>query len=420
MPNNDHHTLIVGAGVIGVNIAYFLAKRGAHVTVLERDEIGLGASFGNAGVIAPGHAPINKPGRVKQALTSIFDPVSPLYVKPTWNPDLIRWFRTFRKNCSEARLHESLELLGALGHRTSALFEQLIEEEALSCDYAPGGYYEIYATERALAAARREAELSIPHGYHPESPSGEELREREPSIRKSILGGVFFADAATIDPYRFVSGLAESAQAHGATFRTKCEVGRVDVRNGTVEGVRLSDGDSIAADNVILATGAYSPSLTKPLGIRLPLQAAKGYHRDKDPATGGVPSLGKTVMLGERSVYCAPMSGFVRYAGTLEFSGLNHDLRKARLEQLTKSAKQYLYGVEDGDFQSEWTGLRPCLPDGYPAVGPVAAYSGLYIAAGHAMLGLTLGPITGQLMAEMVLDGKPSVEIGEFAVQRFI
>jgi len=419
MPKEKHH-IIIGAGVIGVNIAYFLVKRGAWVTVLEKGEIGHGASFGNAGVIAPGHAPINKPGRVKQALKSMFDPLSPLHVKPTWSADLIRWFWTFRNYCSEARLHESLELLGALGHQTSALFDQLVEEEELSCDYARGGYYEIYATERALAAARQEAEMMIVHGYHPESPSGDELREREPSIRESILGGVFFADAATIDPYRFVSALAESAQRHGVTFRTNCEVRSVDVRDGAVRGIRLLNGDSIAADNVILATGAYSSSLTRPLGVKLPLQAAKGYHRDKDAAVEGAPLLGKTVMFGERSVYCAPMSGFLRYAGTLEFSGVNHDLRRPRLEQLTKSATLYLHDVEGDDFLSEWCGLRPCLPDGYPAIGPVSGYRGLYIAAGHAMLGLTLGPITGQLMAEIVLDAKPSMDIGTFAVERFM
>jgi D-amino-acid dehydrogenase len=114
------------------------------------------------------------------------------------------------------------------------------------------------------------------------------------------------------------------------------------------------------------------------------------------------------------------MSGFMRYAGTLEFSGVNHDIRRPRLDQLTKSAALYLREVEDQDFQSEWCGLRPCLPDGYPAVGPVPSVRGLYAATGHAMLGLTLGPVTGQLMAEMILDGKPSIDVRAFAVERFM
>jgi D-amino-acid dehydrogenase len=349
----------------------------------------------------------------------VFDPLSPLYVKPSWNPGLVRWLWDFSKHCTESRLHESLELMGVLGHRTSDLFDQLVGEEGLECDYSRGGYYEIYSTETALAAARREADMTVIHGYHPESTSGAELREREPSIRAHILGGVFFPDAATIDPYRFVSALADSAQRHGVKFRTNCEVAAISVRGAAVGGVKLQNGESIEADTVVVATGAYSASLTKPLVPKFPLQAAKGYHRDSPPGAEKRPSLSKTVMFGERSVYCCPMSGFERYAGTLEFSGINHDLRRPRLEQLTKSADLYIHDVEHRDFRSEWCGLRPCLPDGYPAMGPVPGIRGFFLATGHAMLGLTLGPVTGQLMAEIILDGAPSINIRAFGVERF-
>jgi len=412
-------TIIIGAGVIGVNIAYFLAKRGARVTVLEKDQIGQGASFGNAGAIALGHAPMNKPGRVKQALQSMFDPLGPLYLKPRFDPDLFKWLWAFRAHCDEERLHEALRLMGALGHRTGALFEQLVEEERLQCNYTPGGYYEIFKTEPALRAAQDEAAMTVANGYDHENLSGDALRELEPAIGDDILGGVFLKDSATIDPYRFVVGLAEAARNHGVMFREKIEVTEVVTKGGAVVGVRISDGEVLSAENVVVAAGAYSRSLTRKLGIPLPLQAAKGYHCDRDLAAGGTPSLGITFMLGERSVYCTPMGDFLRLAGTLEFSGLNHDIREPRLAQLTKSAREYVKGMEDVEPRSEWCGLRPCLPDGYPAVGPVPAFRGLYLATGHAMLGLTLGPITGQVMAEMVLDAKPSIEMLEFRTDRF-
>ena len=124
-------------------------------------------------------------------------------------------------------------------------------------------------------------------------------------------------------------------------------------------------------------------------------------------------------MLGERSVFCTPMDGFVRFAGTMEFSGLNHDIRQPRLEQLTQSAKLYLANVGDTESRSEWCGLRPCTPDGLPVVGPVPGCEGLFIATGHAMLGLTLGPVTGKLVAEMLLDGAPSSNIDALRVDRF-
>jgi len=415
----ERHTVIIGAGVIGVNIAYYLAKRGARVTVLEKDRIGHGASFGNAGAIALGHGPVNKPGRVKQALRSMFDPLGPLYLKPRLDPDLFKWLWMFRSYCTEERLLSSLKLMGNLGHLTGALFEQLIAEEALVCNYTPGGYYEIFKTESALSSARTEAEMSLPNGYHPENVSGDELREREPAIGDDIIGGVFFKDSATIDPYRFVFTLAEAARKQGVTFIESCEASEVVTGGGTIESVRLVDGEVLSADNVVVAAGAYSRKLTRKLGIPLPLQAAKGYHCDRDIAAGGTPALGITFCLGERSVYCTPMGDFLRLAGTLEFSGLNHEIRAPRLAQLTASAKAYVKGFEDVGPSSEWCGLRPCLPDGYPAVGPITGYSGLYLATGHAMLGLTLGPITGQLLAEMILDGRPSTEIGEFDPNRF-
>ena len=143
----EKHTIVIGAGVIGTCVAYCLAKRGARVTILEKDEIGKGASYGNAGAIALGHTPLNKPGRVKQAFKSIFDPLSPLYVKPRPDPDLIRWFWTFRKYCGEERLQTAMKLLGTLGHATGELFDQMIDEEKLDCNYTRGGYYEVFKTE---------------------------------------------------------------------------------------------------------------------------------------------------------------------------------------------------------------------------------------------------------------------------------
>jgi D-amino-acid dehydrogenase len=124
-------------------------------------------------------------------------------------------------------------------------------------------------------------------------------------------------------------------------------------------------------------------------------------------------------MLGETSVFCTPMSGFVRFAGTLEFSGLNHEIRRGRLDQLTRSATRYLMGMGDAPARSEWCGLRPCLPDGLPVIGPAPRHAGLFVATGHAMLGLTLGPVTGKLMAEAVLEGRPSPSLHAFRLDRF-
>ena len=415
----ERHTIIVGGGVIGVCCAYFLARRGARVTVVERDQIGKGASFGNAGSIAPGHPPINKPGRIKQALHSLFDPLSPLYVAPRPDPELARWLWTFNRTCTEKHLEFSMGVMAPLGHATRELFDELVGQEKLDCCFQRDGYYEIYLTESGLASAKKEAGFIAHYDFHPQVLTGDALREREPGFNNRIVGGVFYPEAATLNPYRFVVEMAKRAERHGAVFQTGTEVANVRTAGGKVHGAETRQGEVIEADSLVLAAGAYSVPLVRQLGLRFPLQPAKGYHRDRVPEAGKPPVLRHACVLGENMVFCTPMDGFVRFAGTLEFSGVNHQIRRPRLEQLTNASKRYLNGMSDVEYKSEWCGLRPCMPDGLPVVGPLSRYQGLFVATGHAMLGLTLGPVTGKLISECVLDGAPGIDISALAPERF-
>ncbi|MFQ5691127.1 MAG: NAD(P)/FAD-dependent oxidoreductase [Gemmatimonadota bacterium] len=413
--------LVVGGGVIGVCCAYFLARRGADVTLLERGELGSGASYGNAGTIAPGHPPLNGPGRVRHALRLMRDRTGPLYIPPRWDPGLARWLWSFRRRCTVEGREAAMRALAPLGRATLELFDRLVEEEELACGYRHEGYYLVTRSAHGQREAEREAAIMRRHGYRPELLSREELREREPALREDTLGGMFYPEAATCFPHRFVAEMAERARRHGARLETGRPVARLLTREDRVRGVRLEDegGEVVEADAVVVATGAYAPALLRPLGLHLPVQAGKGYHRDLPVGLAGAPPLRIACVLSETSVFCTPMDGFVRFAGTMEFSGLNHELRRPRLEQLTTAAREYLDGVGEADPLSEWCGLRPCTPDGLPIVGPCPGYGGLLVATGHAMLGLTLAPVTGTLMADYVLDGTPSMDIGALRVDRF-
>ncbi len=415
----DRHTIVVGGGVIGVCCAYFLARKGARVTVVERDAIGSGASYGNAGTISPGHPPMNRPVALRRAIRWLLDPVSPLYIPLRWDPDLWRWLRAFRACSTPARLEAGMRALEPLGHATRPLFDRLVDEEALDCGYRPEGYYELFRTEHGREEVEAEAAMARAAGYRVEMLAGEAIREREPALREGLLGGAFYSEAATCNPRRFVLELAERTIAHGGSILTGSEVVDVPIRGGRPIGVRLGSGEVVEGDTVVLATGAYSTDLARRLGCPLPLQAGKGYHRDRDPGAGGAPALAITCILREYYVLCAPMDGFVRFAGTMEFSGVNHEIRRSRVAQLTLAAQQYLTGVGDAPSTSEWCGLRPCTPDGLPVIGPVRGLKGVFVAAGHAMLGLTLGPITGQLVAEWILDGAPSMDLGMMSADRF-
>jgi D-amino-acid dehydrogenase len=234
-----------------------------------------------------------------------------------------------------------------------------------------------------------------------------------------VAGGIFNPEAATVNPYHFVLEIAKRVAGYGAEFRTGTEVVSVQTIDRRAQGVCTKTGELIEAASVVLATGVHATPLLRKLGVNFPLQAAKGYHRDCESASGWPPLLRTACVLRENMVFCTPMDGFVRFAGTLEFSGVNHEIRRPRLEQLSNAASRYLGTMKNVAIRSEWCGLRPCLPDGLPAVGPLPPYAGLLIANGHAMMGLTLGPVTGKLIAEYVLDGGPSMDTAALSPGRF-
>lgn len=401
--------VVVGGGVVGVSCAYRLARRGADVVLFERARVADGASWGNAGTVSAGHPPLNRPGRVAQAIRHMTDPTSPLYVKPRWDPALWRWLWTFARHCTEDHVRRCMETLAPLGKEALEVIDALVEEESIGCGYTREGYYDVCRTDAGLRSAEHEAGVIRERGYHPELLTGDELRAREPALGPAVIGGVFYPEARTMDPLAFVSGLAERSTRRGVDLREGVGVTRVLTRTGRATGVRTTEDETVEAEAVVLATGPFALHLSARLGTRLPVQPGKGYHRDVAVGEGGAPPLRIACVINESSVFCTPMRGVVRFAGTMEFSGLNRVLRRPRLEQLTRSARSVFPGLGRADPVSEWCGLRPMSADGLPVVGPLPGVENVVVATGHGMLGLTLGPVTGDLVADAVLDpGAPA------------
>ena len=401
--------IVVGGGLVGLSCAYYLACEGARVVLLERDRLGAGASFGNAGTVAAGHPPLNAPGRVRKALGQMLDARSPLYIQPRWDPGLWRWLLEFARSCTREHVEASMRVLGPLGHDALALFDRLIEEEAIGCEYRRDGYYDVCTTFQGLREARHEAAIIRDQGYRPEVLDSHELHRREPVFGHAVRGGVFYPEARTLHPLRFLEGLAAAARARGTEIREGVDVVAVLQSGGRAGGVGLRSGDVEHADAVVLATGPYSLELAGRLGARLPVQPGKGYHRDVLMRPGGAPRLRIACVLHESSVFCTPMDRIVRFAGTMEFSGMNHVLHQARLEQLTHAARHGLPDLGHVKPVSEWCGLRPMAADGLPIVGRIPGVDGAWVATGHGMLGLTLGPVTGSLIARDLLQAEPIV-----------
>lgn len=397
--------VVVGGGVIGVCCAYELASRGAEVVLLERDHLASGSSHGNAGTVSAGHPPLNRPGRIRQALTQMLDSTSPLYVRPRWDPALWRWLWRFALHCTEEHVRAAMEIMAPLGKEALELFDRLVEEEAVACGYTREGYYDVCRTEAGLAGASHEAGIIETHGYHPEVVSGDELRYREPELGGAVVGGVYYPEAATLDPLAFVHEVADRARQQGARLREGVEVTDVLLEHGRAAGVRLADASRVDADAVVLATGPFALDLSARLGTSLPVQPGKGYHRDVAVGEGGAPPMRIACVINESSVFCTPMRDVVRFAGTMELSGLNHLLRRERLEQLTTAARTVLPRLGAAAPASEWCGLRPMCADGLPIVGPLPGAEGFCVATGHGMLGLTLGPVTARIVADHLLGG---------------
>lgn len=410
--------IIVGGGVIGACCAYSLARRGASVLLLERETIGGAASFGNAGTVSPGHPPINGPGRWRELIRSMTDPLSPLYISPRLAPGLLSWLWSFSRHCSAGHVEHSRQVLEPFARVSLDLHDEIGRSAPADVGYERGGYLEIFRSDTGRKMALEEAEFARRQGFDPTEVNGSALLERDPALRDSVTGGYAYEAGRTMDPFRFVEHVTALAQREGARIRTGVEVGEIVTRGGQAVGVKTTSGDEIESSAVVLATGAYSPDLYARLGCPLPIQPAKGYHVDLVNPSSAAP-VDAPYLLVETAIFCTPMPGRTRLAGTLEFSGLNHDLRRTRLGQLTRGASKYLDGLNDLEVASEWCGLRPCTPDGLPVVGPLPGWPSVYAATGHAMLGLTFGPATGEALAEAIISGRQDTALSGLSPARF-
>jgi len=408
--------LIIGGGVIGVSAAYYLARMGADVTLIEKKAIAAGSSWGNAGLISPNHSePIPGPGVLSQGLKWLLDVESPFYIKPRPDPDLIRWLWRFRGYCNQEALDRAIPRLRDMQRASLDLFRQIISEEGVACDFVDKGGVLAFRTDQGLEAGIAHAEHMASFGLRVQTLDADAAHDLEPALHPEVKGAIYHQEDALLTPHKFLFGLAEAARRRGVTIISPDEALAFVTSDGRIDSVRTSQGE-YRPRHVVLAAGAWSSQLARQLHIAIPMQPAKGYSI-AIPRPENAPE--RYVIFAERNAVATPMGDELRFAGTLELSGLNADINQLRVQAILRAASEYLRLPDSLPDGHVWQGLRPVSPDGLPYIGRSKRVRNLVVATGHAMLGLSMGPITGKLVAELIQGQSTTLPLAGFEVDRF-
>jgi D-amino-acid dehydrogenase len=400
--------VVVGAGAIGAATAYELARRGARVTLLERSHVAAGCSYGNAGLISPSHTEaLANPAALRDGIAWLARGDSPFHLRP--RPSLLPWLARFGAASLPRRSATATATLRAL---TSVSLEahEALARAGLPTSFARRGILSVYESEPAFAAARArgvaEARVLAPDA----------ARALEPALGPDIAGAIFHPREAHCDPGDFTAALVDGSRALGAEIRTGVETVGLSRSNGRVVELQTTAG-ALRPGAVVLAAGAWTKDLAAQAGVHIPLEGGKGYHLEMAAGEARQPHV--PLFLEEARVTATPLDGRLRLTGTLELSGMDLRIDPIRLEAIGRAARRALRLSPQARPARIWRGLRPCPPDGLPIVGQADGIANLYLATGHAMLGIALAPVTGEIVADLVTGASPRHDIERFAPSRF-
>jgi D-amino-acid dehydrogenase len=439
--------LIIGAGAVGLSCALHCARKGHRVTVVERGGAQRdGCSFGNAGMIVPSHfVPLAAPGMVKLGLKWMWNPESPFYIKPRLDGELFDWALKFWRAANAEHVRRSAPLLRDLSFASRALFEEFAAQPGNDIGLTTRGLLMLCKTQHTLDDEAEFAAQANSLGVPAEVLNATQVAKLDPGVTMAVAGAVYFPRDAHFTPDRYMSVLKSECEKFGVKFAWDTEVTNLvtgktsftvtktlygELGKGiSSEKTRFSKKtprievvqtlrDEFSADEIILCGGSWSPLLARELGLKIPIQAGKGYSLTLTQPRE-LPEL--CSIFTEARMAITPMGTSLRFGGTMEISGLNEDINPVRVRGIIKSVPQYFPKFTPEDFAGiqPWRGLRPCSPDGLPYLGRTAKFSNLIIATGHAMMGMSLSPITGQIVSELVSGEKPAFDLSLFSPDRY-
>lgn len=416
---------VIGAGVIGLMSAYYARQQGFEVTVIEKNAPQRdSSSYGNAGLIVPSHiTPLAAPGVINQGLRWLLDNESPFYVKPRLDMDLLRWGYYFWRSSTQAHVENSAPLFRDLSFASKREYQALSRVLGDDIQLTERGVLMLCRTEAGLEEEAHVAAHAETLGIKIKVLSQQDVQALEPDLELDVIGAVHFLDDAHLNPAVLMGKLQAWLEANGVQFVWNRDVVGIERDGDRVKGVvaRVTDDtstDTINADAFVLCAGSWSPEFAKALNVRLPIQAGKGYSMtlEPPPIQPNYPAL-----LVEAKVAVTPFANSLRVGGTMEIAGINHRVNANRVRGIIKSACQYYPELTPDAFQDVpvWHGLRPCSPDGLPFIGKTRQFENVIVATGHAMVGLSLAPVTGKLVSELLVGATPTVMLEPLSPDRY-
>ncbi|WP_337044539.1 NAD(P)/FAD-dependent oxidoreductase [Emticicia sp. 17c] len=419
--NNLPRVVIIGGGVIGLYSAYYLQQNGYQITIVEKTDGSDGCSYGNAGMIVPSHfIPLAVPGMIEKGIRWMFNAESPFYVKPRLNWDLLTWGLKFYQAANNKQVSKAMPALRDISLLSKKLYQTFASETGFDFAFAEKGLMMLCKTQHSFDEEASVAETANKLGIEAKVLSVPELHQLEPEIKPDVAGAVYYPGDAHLYPNILIKNLKDLLQKSGVSFLNDTEITGFDINGNTISSIRTQTGNTIAVEELVIATGSWSPILARQLNINLPMQAGKGYSTTYQQVAGkqlNIPSI-----LLEARVAITPMAeNLIRFGGTMEISGINSHINMNRVRGIIKAVPAFFpdYPIEVPAQDKVWYGLRPCSPDGLPYIGRTQKYKNLIIASGHAMMGLSLAPATGKLVQEIITQQQPSIDISLYDPERY-
>ncbi len=409
--------IVIGGGIIGLCAAYYLQKEGYSVRVIDKSNMDGGASYVNAGYLTPSHiVPLAAPGMISKGLKYMFNSTSPFYMKPRLDMEFLKWAWAFKKSSTKAKVERAMSHIRDINILSRELYDALKASNDLGkFHYERKGLLMLYQTQKEGDHEKGTAEKAKHLGLESEVLDEKGIEKIEPNIKVNAIGAVHYLCDGHTTPTDFMPKMMHYLEKSGVEIHRNEEVIDFSISNKKITSI-ATDQAVYKMDEVVFAGGSWTSQLSKRLGIQLPIQAGKGYRIDVTRSTG----ITMPALLLEAKMAVTPMLGFTRFAGTMEFSGINSRIRKERVQAIAKGAKLFYEGLDIPveDRNNAQCGLRPVSPDGLPYIGTSKDFNNLTIATGHAMMGWSLGPATGLLVVELISGRKPSLDLSPYRPER--